>query len=111
MGNLLLVASLVVLSVACGATLHEQRETGLREAKTDLERGEVLYETSCQRCHALYMPKSFSGRSWARYVRRYGPRARLDKDEKALVVEYLRVHARDGVSASVSSGVTARASE
>ena len=97
MGNLLLAASLIVLSVACGATLHEQRDIGLKEAKTDLERGQVLYETSCQRCHALYMPKSFSGRSWARYVRRYGPRARLDQNEKALVVDYLRAHARDSV--------------
>jgi hypothetical protein len=44
------------------------------------------------------MPKSFTGRSWARYVRRYGPRARLDDQQKDLVVQYLRAHARDAQS-------------
>ena len=87
MGNLLLAASLIVLSVACGATLHEQRDICLKEAKTDLERGQVLYETSCQRCHALYMPKSFSGRSWARYVRRYGPRALDPNNLEAVYID------------------------
>ncbi|MHC4941048.1 MAG: hypothetical protein ACYTHK_19090 [Planctomycetota bacterium] len=97
MGHLLLVIILapLILFGACGTTLHEQREVGLRNAKTDLERGQVYYETSCQRCHALYMPKSFNGRSWERYVRRYGPRARLDVDQKELVIEYLRANARD----------------
>jgi len=98
MGHLLL--ALLLALVACGTSLHEQREVGLREAKTDLDRGKVYYETSCQRCHALYMPKSFTGRSWARYVRRYGPRARLDEQQKDLVVQYLRAHARDSAQPS-----------
>ena len=100
-----LALAVLGLSVSCAATLHEQREQGLRAATTDLERGKVYYETACQRCHALYMPKSFSMRSWARYVRRYGPRARLDAAQKALVIHYLEVNARD------AAPVTARVSE
>jgi len=89
------VVLLVAGSVACSATLLEQREERLAAATSDLERGQIYYETSCQRCHALYMPRTFTARSWDRYVRRYGPRARLDEEQKELVLLYLRANARD----------------
>jgi cytochrome c5 len=103
MGHLLLALLVVAASVACGTTLQEQREIGLRNAKNDLERGRVYYETSCQRCHALYMPRTFTARSWGRYVRRYGPRARLDEAQKRLVLDYLRANARDAAATTPAS--------
>jgi len=95
MGHVLLAVAILAGCVACGATVHEQREVGLRNAETDLERGQVYYETSCQRCHALYMPRSFSASAWNHYVNRYGPRARLDDAQKELVLRYLHANARD----------------
>jgi len=97
MGNVLLgslkilavAGAIVVLAVACAPTLMQQRETGLAAATTDRERGEVYYRTSCNLCHALYMPRSFTPREWPRIVKRYGPRARLSQEQRELVLEYL----------------------
>ena len=95
MGNVLLTLLVGLVAVACAPTLREQRAAGLAAATTDIERGKVYYETSCNRCHALYMPRSFSQREWPNLVLRYGPRARLDKKQRQLVIDYLQANAYD----------------
>jgi hypothetical protein len=84
-----LVLTLGMLGVACAPTLQQQRKDGLAAATTDRERGEIYYRTSCNRCHALYMPSSFTPREWPRIVKRYGPRARLSPEQRQLVLDFL----------------------
>ena len=87
MGKLLLAVPL--LAAACAATAP-----GRREAEPPPGDGRTLYEASCQRCHALYMPRTFAADEWAFYVRKYGRRARLDEASQRLVLAYLAEHAR-----------------
>ncbi len=88
MGKLLLAA--LLLAAACASTGMHDRE-GAPPPPGD---GRALYEHSCQRCHALYMPRSFSAEEWSFYVRKYGRRARLDASGQRLVLDYLSAHAR-----------------
>ncbi|MDH3590325.1 MAG: hypothetical protein OER88_00490 [Planctomycetota bacterium] len=90
MGHLFLV--LILVLGAC--TTARDVEAELAGAQTAEAKGRIVYETSCSRCHALYMPASYTTNEWRFYVRKYGRRARLDKDRRALVFTYLRAHCR-----------------
>ncbi len=90
MGKLLL---LLALTAACVTTGDLEAE--LQAARTPMAQGRILYERSCARCHSLYMPKSFAAEDWRFYVRKYGRRARLGKDQRTLVYAYLSDNARD----------------
>ncbi len=91
MGNVLLRALPILILLAACAT------TG-RPARPDAHhpQGRTLYEKSCARCHALYMPLSFTAPEWSFYVKKYGRKARLTSDQKALVYDYLSQNARSG---------------
>jgi hypothetical protein len=58
--------------------------------------GRALYEGSCQRCHALYSPRTFDAGEWRFYVRKYGRKARLSAEEQALVYDYLARNSSGG---------------
>lgn len=58
------------------------------------QRGRALYETSCNKCHALYMPSSYGAEEWPFYVRKYGRKARLSPEERDFVTVYLQANAR-----------------
>ncbi|MHC4955492.1 MAG: hypothetical protein ACYTGZ_16695 [Planctomycetota bacterium] len=92
MGHVFLVVALVLV-VACGGTQAWRHEVA--QAKDPLVKGRILYENSCDNCHALYMPRSYSRADWRHYVRKYSPRARLTAEESALVLGYLRANARN----------------
>ena len=92
MGHVLL-AVLVALLLGCAVNQAWRRE--YEAATNPIEKGRVLYENSCNRCHALYMPESYTKGDWRFYVRKYSPRARLTEPESALVLDYLRAHARN----------------
>ncbi len=90
---LLFTLPLLALTAACVTT--DGLEAELQAARTPVARGRILYERSCARCHSLYMPKSFAAEEWSFYVRKYGRRARLKKQQQTLVYAYLSQHARD----------------
>lgn len=88
MGKLLLAAlNLALLGAACATTARGTRA----EARAAAD-GRTLYEQSCQRCHALYMPSSFPADEWRFFVRKYGRKARLSPEEQAKVYEYLKAN-------------------
>ena len=58
--------------------------------------GEQLYRQSCARCHALYMPRSFTAGEWKFFVRKYGRKARLSRSKRDTVLGYLAAHALPG---------------
>ncbi len=90
MGNVLLTLAVSALVLgACASTRGASLEASLASATTPVAKGRVLYEASCARCHALYMPRSYTQGEWRYFVRKYGKRARLDKARQALVFRYL----------------------
>ena len=85
----------VILVAACATTSGGRSlDARVAAAPTRVAKGQVLYEASCQRCHALYMPASFHADEWKFYLRKYGRRARIDKEQRGLVFEYLSANAR-----------------
>jgi len=95
-GDLLLKSlSALLLAAACattGAGRRPSTEEALARAESDVEKGRILYEASCDRCHALYMPDSYGAGEWRYYVDKYGRKSRLDKAEQGLVYRYLELH-------------------
>ncbi len=87
MGKFLLALAMLVVA-ACATTGTPAAGEG---APRD---GRALYESSCQRCHALFMPASYDAQEWAFFVRKYGRRARLTAPEQDLVAAYLFRNAR-----------------
>jgi len=101
MGKLLLIAGAacaLLLPAACGSAGAAGRRDDARAPAaapgTPAAEGRALYVASCQRCHALHRPASFTAPEWSFFVRKYGRKARLDPDERDLVYAYLRTHAR-----------------
>ena len=85
------ISCLVVLfAVACTTTTAPGVADEAHSGGTPEEQGRRLYAYSCGRCHALYMPQSFFPDEWPYYVRRYGPKARLSKGQRDLVLRYLQ---------------------
>ena len=94
MGNIFLGGCLLLLLAAACAVSDPWRKEVAAEPDP-LRKGQILYENSCNRCHALYMPTSYTRGDWRHYVRKYTPRARLSRDEGALIYFYLRTNAHD----------------
>lgn len=90
MGKLLLALLFFgLVGAACATT---STAVG-REAPHGEMDGRALYEQSCQRCHALYMPASYYADEWKFFVKKYGRKARLNQEEQAKVYDYLARHA------------------
>jgi hypothetical protein len=90
---LLRTSLLLLLGAACASTAA--RQAALDPSLPPQERGRILYEASCNRCHALYMPSSYGAGEWPFYVRKYGRKARLSAEERDFVLAYLQAHARE----------------
>ena len=102
MGNLLLTVAAAILLLLCACAGVEQWRIDAEKIEDPVQKGRVLYEHSCNRCHALYMPQSYSRGDWRYFVRKYAPRARLREGEDKLVLLYLRQNAR-GVTPSTKA--------
>lgn len=91
---LLRTTLLLLLGAACASTAVKARAP-LDPSLPPQQRGQILYETSCNKCHALYMPSSYGAGEWPFYVRKYGRKARLSVEERDLVLSYLQANARE----------------
>jgi cytochrome c5 len=89
---LLRTTPFLLLGAACVTTAA--RRAAVNPSLPPVEQGKALYETSCNRCHALHMPSSYYADEWAFYVRKYGRKARLSAEERDLVFYYLETQAR-----------------
>ena len=83
---------LLLLAVACETVPVKQQAAG----SGPVAEGEDLYRNSCARCHALFMPQSYTASEWKFYVRKYGRKARLAKTKRSKVCEYLSANALPG---------------
>ena len=93
MVHVLLSVFLLLLGAACATTAA--RREAMDPTLPPQQRGRVVYETSCNKCHALYMPSSYGAEEWPFYVRKYGRKARLPAEERDLVLAYLQANARE----------------
>jgi cytochrome c5 len=88
----LLLILVLLLGAACETTAA--RREAVDPTLPPQQRGKAIYETSCNKCHALYMPTSYGAEEWPFFVRKYGRKARLSPEERDLVMAYLQAHAR-----------------
>jgi cytochrome c553 len=58
--------------------------------------GSALFHQRCTRCHALHRPVEFSANQWPAILKIMTLRAGLKGPDRALVVQYLQTHAKDG---------------
>jgi cytochrome c5 len=85
-------AALVLLTFAsCSKKLYEPTATNVSGDVTleQLKEGKTLYTTSCNRCHALYMPKNFTREQWTKNLNRMAPKAKITETQKAAIYSYL----------------------
>ena len=90
---LLLVAS--TLLAACASMAEREARLPLPTApdsatEARYRSGRSLYVRKCALCHDLFEPNEFGAHEWPAYVKRYGPRAGLNTDQRADVVAYLQ---------------------
>lgn len=90
---LLRLAPVVLLGALACETTVSSLAPGQQRAYPG-EPGRAMYEKSCSRCHALYMPRSYSAPEWQFFVRKYGRKARLKQDQRELVYSYLARNSR-----------------
>jgi len=71
------------------------RATGADAATSERwHRGELLFSSRCQRCHALPTPASIAPERWPIEVQEMARKSGLDGDQVAQVTEYLVAAAR-----------------
>ena len=80
------IFALLLAALACAAcaTLDDYRK---RDGTLD---GARLYERRCSACHDPFDPRDYPAAEWSTYVERYGPRAGLNVEARAAVLDYLR---------------------
>ncbi|HYF03778.1 MAG TPA: hypothetical protein VEC36_10410 [Patescibacteria group bacterium] len=57
----------------------------------DLDQGKVNYERHCQRCHALYDPKSEPEAEWREIVPHMAKKAKIDAATEQSILRYVVV--------------------
>ncbi len=113
-GQRILVARLTSAGVAARKTVKQKdddyeslwfdtRLTGwLPEAATTADvatvwkAGSALFHQRCTRCHALHRPTEFTANQWPAILKIMTVRAGLTGDDRALVIQYMQNHAKDG---------------
>jgi len=65
--------------------------------------GSELFHQRCTRCHALHRPYEFTANQWPSILKIMTVRAGLKGADRALVVQYLQTHAKDGPAAGDGS--------
>jgi len=60
------------------------------------EAGSNLFHQRCTRCHALHRPVEFTANQWPSILKIMTVRAGLTGADRALVIQYMQTHAKDG---------------
>ncbi|MDX9859095.1 MAG: cytochrome c [candidate division Zixibacteria bacterium] len=70
----------VAAVVGCGGPVSTEEQSP----------GEAAFRASCQTCHTLPRPSMRSDDEWPALVDRYGERANLDAETRAIILAYLQ---------------------
>ena len=52
-------------------------------------KGEELYYNKCSGCHRLHLKTEFTNEKWKSEIEEMGKKAKLNEDEKRMIIEYL----------------------
>ncbi len=84
---------LLLTFAACTTQLYVPTTANVskHEAATlaELQQGHDLYSSKCGRCHSLKKPSSRTAAQWTKILEKMGPKAKLSKDQTALVYKYV----------------------
>lgn len=96
--NLVLFSTLLILA-ACAtkktaATLTDSDAIRAAAKYPDaslasLQKGKLLYEEKCNKCHGLKSTLSYNEEQWVKNVKRMAPKARIDKATEGLILQYV----------------------
>lgn len=64
-------------------------DTTTSASLSDLQKGKAIYESNCNRCHALYSPDAYSASQWKQIVPGMASKAKLSSSDEALVLKYV----------------------
>jgi cytochrome c2 len=81
------LSALAACSASRGAAGPDEGSADARAAR--------LYRAKCSACHRAYEPATRTGAEWSEILDAMAPRAHLRDGERALLLDYLRAHARD----------------
>jgi mono/diheme cytochrome c family protein len=82
----------LMLFIACAPALYLPNAEVARVKNKPLEglnAGRSLYIDHCGSCHQLYLPSRFADSSWRRSVDKMQSRARINDDQKHLIMDYI----------------------
>ncbi len=60
-----------------------------------INKGKVVFETNCNKCHDLNKPADFTQQRWMGIIRWMAPKAKLTNEQKDQVLAYVQFYAKD----------------
>ena len=73
----IIIFSVLLLAAGCAANIAYS------------SKGEELYYNKCGGCHRLHAKTEFTGEKWKSVVEGMSKKAKLDEDEKRMLIDYL----------------------
>ena len=69
---------------------NEQQLAILKSLSTErIEKGQNLYESTCDKCHELYTPSKLSALQWIEIMKVMGPKAQIEEGPYMMISAYL----------------------
>jgi len=75
-------------------TLADSQKSGV--SADSLAIGRKIYVNNCSNCHSLYRPEHFTKRDWAKVMPVMQKKAKINNEQRELIVKYLEVHYKEG---------------
>lgn len=54
-----------------------------------LQKGKMLYEENCSKCHSLKSTTDYNAEQWGKHVKRMAPKAKIDAPTESLILQYV----------------------
>jgi len=89
---------LVVVIVACSpkvnTTTNAPTPVTDRVILARITEGKSIYESNCNKCHALFNPGKFTETEWTKYLNVMAPKAKVSNEQKDAIYAYLSNNAK-----------------
>jgi len=90
--RIIFVLSAAIGLISCVSALYIPSQSDALSQNTSLEKlqqGRELYINRCGSCHNLYLPSSYTSKSWKPIMDKMQKPARIDDSQKELIAAYL----------------------
>ena len=98
--NLKYALAVVLVIVAAACSPKVKTTTTAPVPVTDpillarISEGKTLYETNCNKCHALFNPGKFNEKEWTKNLNWMAPKAEITNEQKETIFAYLSNNAK-----------------